>query len=319
MLTLTCIVVLLAGCQSIQPDKVCKSNYNWQRTDGSVALLDGDQVVWQLNYKKAEGRPYFHPLGLTDGTELTALRPADHVWHRALWFSWKQINGVNYWDPELPKGQTEIIEVKTKLGKDNQGQVEMYLSYHPIGEAEILKEKRFLTISSPDKKGSYYIDWTSIFTAAQNDVVFDRTAIPGEKGGVLHGGYAGLSLRMAKNTKSWRFTSSKGQLKQFEHEKYKGRFEVRGDKASWVDFSGPIKDDKFAGIAVFDHPKNLNHPSPWWITSDMPYFSPAVIYHKALTLPGGESFKLQYRVWVHAGMVDKNVLDKQWKSFVKKS
>ena len=75
--------------------------------------MNGPKILWRLNHDRQQGKPFFHPLCLADGTELTALRPADHVWHRALWFSWKFINGLNYWE-EDPKtgqseGQTEIL------------------------------------------------------------------------------------------------------------------------------------------------------------------------------------------------------------------
>ena len=33
-----------------------------------------------------------------DGTTLTWFQPADHRWHRALWFTWKKINGIVYWE-----------------------------------------------------------------------------------------------------------------------------------------------------------------------------------------------------------------------------
>jgi hypothetical protein len=60
----------------------------WRQTEHSLALVRGERVVWQSNYNPAEGKPYFHPLAVGDGPALTDLRPADHRWHRALWFSW---------------------------------------------------------------------------------------------------------------------------------------------------------------------------------------------------------------------------------------
>ena len=69
----------------------------WKQTKTSLALTADGKVLWQYNFDKAEGKPYFHPLAAADGTVLTDLRPADHVWHRGLWFSWKHVNHVNYW------------------------------------------------------------------------------------------------------------------------------------------------------------------------------------------------------------------------------
>lgn len=70
----------------------------WRQTDESLALLHDGEIVWQFNYRKEEGKPYFHPVTI-GGETLTDLRPADHPWHRAIWFSWKTINGLLYQSP----------------------------------------------------------------------------------------------------------------------------------------------------------------------------------------------------------------------------
>ena len=126
-ITLIGFLILWSGCKFVSsPQEI--SDYSWRQTDGSIARLNSQGIIWQFNYSNQEGRPYFHPLSLTDGTELTRLRPADHPWHRALWFSWKFIDSLNYWDPELPQGQTEVVDVKTTLGTDYSAHIEMSLS-----------------------------------------------------------------------------------------------------------------------------------------------------------------------------------------------
>ncbi|MHC4240565.1 MAG: DUF6807 domain-containing protein [Planctomycetota bacterium] len=298
--------LLLLSCQSTSFGRaVAKPPYSWRQTDSSIALLSSEQIVWQLNYKKQEGRPYFHPLSLTDGTELTSLRPADHRWHRALWFSWKYINGVNYWDPELPAGQTEVLDVKTRPGRDYSAQIEMRLSYRPPQERAVLTERRTLKVSAPDESGCYRIDWLSVFTAGDNDVLLGRTPIPGEQNGKSYGGYAGLSLRMAEHTRDWQFLGSEGPLEP----------ESRGSKARWVDFTGKVAEGRSGGVAVFDHPDNPRHPSSWWLGASMPYFSPAVLFHKPYALPAGKTLTLRYRILVHSGHADRDMLESEWKAF----
>jgi hypothetical protein len=245
-------------------------------------------------------------LSLTDGTELTWLRPADHPWHRALWFSWKYINGLNYWDPELPEGQTEVVDLNKRLSRDYSAEIEMSISYHPQKKPAVLMEKRILAVSAPDENGCYYIDWLSVFTAGENDVLLDRTPIPGEQNGKSYGGYAGLSLRMAEHARSWQFLGSEGPLKP----------ESRGNKARWMDFSGSIADGGFAGVTIFDHPDNPRHPSSWWLSGSMPYFSPAVLFQKPYTLPTGKTLTLRYRILIHAGHADKDMLECEWKAFL---
>ena len=74
----------------------------WKQTPSTLALLDGKTVVWQFHYAKGESKPYFHPLTVAGSLPLTDFRPPDHPWHRAFWFSWKLIDGLNYWE-EYPK------------------------------------------------------------------------------------------------------------------------------------------------------------------------------------------------------------------------
>jgi len=216
----------------------CGAQHSWKQEDGLLALVNGAQVVWQLNFKKDEGKPYFHPLNLADGTTITELRPADHPWHRGLWWSWKYINKVNYWEENkktgLCDGRTEIAGVKVAAGADFSAKVEMDLNYHLPGEAPLLTEKRVLVVSAPDAKNDYRIDWTSTFTAGAEDLNFDRT--PPKN---FSGGYAGLSCRMTKELKTWTYTACDGTT---------GATNIYGKAHKWLDFS------KGGGIAILDHP-----------------------------------------------------------------
>ena len=291
---------------------VAAAKLSWKQTDESIALLNGRKVVWQVNYKSKEGRPYIHPLATIDGSVLTAHRPPDHLWHRALWFSWVEINKLNYWIEDRKTGQspglTEIKSTKVTLAKDYSAKVEMVLSYHPPAKSEVLAEKRTMAFSTPAENGLYRIDWTSVFTATGDDAQLNRTPRPGEKGGKGHGGYAGFSIRLAKETRSWRILDSKGR----EAQKIHGQ-----PGAVWVDASGKTTGGKQAGVAMFDHPSNLRHPSPWFIVKGMPYFSPAFLFNKPYTLKKSKSFTLKYRVLVHPGLADKEMLDGEFKEFAK--
>lgn len=292
-----------------------KSAYAWRQTDGSLALLNHGRVVWQFNFDKKEGKPYFHPVCLTDGTELTWHRPPDHPWHYGLWFSWKYINGLNYWEEDhqtgLSEGRTEIRHVEVKLGDDYSAYITMELSYHPPGAPAVLMEDRRITICAPDDQGTYRIDWSSRFTAGDTDVLLDRTPIAGEKDGQSWGGYAGLSVRLAKSITDWQVIDSEGRKDLTAH----------GQKARWMDFSGQTAGDRVAGIAIFDHPANLRHPSPGFVIMDpkvpFGYFSPALLFNQPYTLPAGKSLILRYRVLIHPSRADKNLLEREWKSFSK--
>ena len=89
-----------------------------------LGVRPGDRVVWQFNYGKDLPKPYFFPVCLPDGTELTALGPSDHRWHYALWFSWKELNHANYWDrSDKTKlaGATDVLTARAEPKRDAGG------------------------------------------------------------------------------------------------------------------------------------------------------------------------------------------------------
>ncbi len=71
--------------------------YNWEQTDTTIQLLKNSNLVWQYNFHNRFGKTYFHPLFLNN-TRITCESPVDHPWHLGLWFTWKFINRVNYWE-----------------------------------------------------------------------------------------------------------------------------------------------------------------------------------------------------------------------------
>ena len=76
---MTSIVLLLATAAMAGGPTYC-----WKQTDHSLALMEKDRVVWQFNYAKADGKPYFHPLSIAGSEPLTDQRPADHPWHHGI-------------------------------------------------------------------------------------------------------------------------------------------------------------------------------------------------------------------------------------------
>ncbi|MCA9182848.1 MAG: PmoA family protein, partial [Planctomycetales bacterium] len=73
--------------------------WKWQYREGeSLSLVGAEGTVWRLNIAKSQPKVYFDPLGTVAGKSLTWNAPDDHAWHHGLWFSWKTINDVNYWE-----------------------------------------------------------------------------------------------------------------------------------------------------------------------------------------------------------------------------
>jgi hypothetical protein len=147
-----------------------------------------------------------------------------------------------------------------------------------------LTEQRTIEISAP-ANGSYEIEWTSEFTSVTH-VSLTRTPPPGESDGKPWGGYAGLSLRLNKTTGGWTFSSSSGAT---------GVTALHGKPASWLKFSAGTN---LPAVTIFDRAQNLRYPSPWYVNQEMPFFGPALLFNKPLTLSPGEKLVLHYKILV---------------------
>src|SRR3954469_11307775 len=143
------------------------SRGEWVRGDGYIARKVGDSTLWRFSYDLKGGKPYFHPVAVENGANFTNFKPEDHPWHYALWFSWKYINHVNYWEEDRVSGQaagstrwsTPTIDARS----DGSARISMALTYAKSSGAVDLTETRVLDVSAPASDGSYSIDWRMQF------------------------------------------------------------------------------------------------------------------------------------------------------------
>jgi type 1 glutamine amidotransferase len=273
------------------------STPRWLRGDGTIALADGDGEIWRFHHGPRAGKPHFHPLALPGHGPLTWQDPPDHPWHHGLWFSWKHINGVNFWEESRASGRsdgaTEWSNVEFATGDDFSAAIELDLAYRVDDGEPALTERRQILITPPGPDGRYHLDWTMTFTAAR-DVLLDRTPLPGEPGGKVYGGYAGLSVRLTSALRQRQAVSADGPV-SFERQRHRSR-------ARAFDYNGLVNGVPM-GIAILDHEYNPNTPSPWYVIRGdvMSFFSPAVIAEGPRSLTAGETMTLRYRIIVHPG------------------
>lgn len=267
----------------------------WRITPESLALERGGEVVWELSHGDQADAPYFHPVATTSGAVLTCNEPPDHPWHHGLWFGWKYINGVNYWEHNprhgRPDGRTLWTLRSIDTRDDFSAAIELDLEYAPRdGGTKVLREQRRLDVAPPQADGSYAIDWSSEFVAVER-VVLDRT--PPQSGS--YGGYAGLSIRFSSGLQDRRAIDSDGEIAFDQGGRYRGR-------AVAIDYSGQI-DDRIGGVAVIEHPSNPRRPTPWYLidTPEIGFLNAALLNDQPLQLERGDELNLKYRVVVHSG------------------
>lgn len=293
-------------------EKEISHNYAWGQSDSTFSLKNDNGVVWQYNFNNRYKKPYFHPV-VAHGTTLTCVSPLDHPWHLGLWFSWKYINKVNYWEylneyksegtGYKSRGITDIKSIDFIKKDDFSASISMEIDYYPDGGETVMMEKRRIDISSPESDGSYYFDYEHVFTASADEVEIDRTPLPGEPRGKPHGGYAGLSIRYSQDFSSAFFISSN------EIENY------HGVKSDWLYMEMRTLLGEKAGICFYQYTKETPESAGWFIVDNQEtpfhYFSPSPIFKNKIVLKKDEKLVLKYRAWVLNGEVTKKDMEKR--------
>jgi hypothetical protein len=284
----------------------------WSQDAATAALLKDGRTVWQFNYSTGCTNTYFNPLALPGGPDLTWLSPKDHPYHFALFFGWKYLNGVNYWE-EAPDGTTRWSNVTVDMRPDFSALITMDLQYRPQKAFQnVLTEKRAIRIASPAADGSYFMDWRLDFTAGKEAVVMDRTPPDTAPDGNARGGYAGLSIRLARELTN-PIIAATGDIGALAKNRY-------GFAATAAEFSGEI-DGVAAGVACFDHPANPRAPTRWYgiVDRSVPFWflNASLLQLEPYTLGAGQQLVLRYRVLIHPGRWNPARLREEQTRFVK--
>ena len=263
-----------------------------ERTPTGVRLVRDRAVAWNFEIATPEGRPFFHPLTLPGGRSLTAARPTDHVWHLGYWFSWKFINGVNYWEPAdaerkgcEPAGATRVVKEEVKIdGEDCT--VDLRLEYGPRGASPVLAEKRRIVIDPPDAKGGYTITTRHTFTALA-DVTLDRSEPWGSvASGKWGAGYAGMTLRLADDA------AAALAVRGYAGGTTPG--DCTAKETTFLDFTDPATGEGVTFTQLKAPPS-----ARFYLWPDKRMINPSVVYTGPLALKKGETLELAYRLAVH--------------------
>jgi hypothetical protein len=273
---------------------------HWQHDDQAIAWLQDGQPLWRLSFDPAKGKPFFNPL-TAGAVSLTTFQPEDHPWHYGLWFSWKYINGVNYWEEERQSGRAEGATgwstPQIDARPDGSATIRMNVTYtHPSGRVD-MTEVRELKISAPTAKGRYTIDWVSQFTAGKEGAVLDRTPMPGEPDGKVNGGYAGLGVRLASAPALMSVVTPEGPITQFANDRARP-----ASSAVAANFTTGGHD--MGAIAILSDPSNIGERAPWYIvnaTEGMRFMCAAVLAPEVRRIAPAGEWRLSYRIVLQPG------------------
>jgi hypothetical protein len=264
-----------------------------------IEVREGEELVSRYLFdNRRQFKPYIYPLNAPGGLCITEDGPRDHVHHRSMWTAHGDINGVDFWTETFESGRQTVrsisIESSEDLGIIESDEVWASKTGSPVLDVC----RRFIFRKTVN--GLRIIDVEVNFTASYGDVKFGDT----KEGGVI-------SLRVAPSMRG----SAGGVIRNSRGGVGEG--ECWGRRAEWCDYTG-IVNGKVVGVAVFDHPGNLRHPTYWHVRAyglfaanpfGVSYFEGDRSLNGSLTVGKDDSLRFRYRILVHLSVVNPNTLN----------
>ena len=254
---------------------------------------------------KDTAKPFLYPIIGPTGASMTRHYPMkqgvpgesdDHPHHTSLWFTHGGVNGVDLWHGKS-KAVENVTSILTQRAPDRAviGASDIWLNKDKTAMADVATEYGFAVLGD----GSRVIDYhTSI---APSDGI-ESLVFADTKEGTMAIRLA-PQLRLKGEVATGKAINSEGDKDA----------KVWGKRAKWVAYWGVI-DGKTCGVAIFDHPTNLRHPT-WWHARDygLVAANPFGIsdFEKLkprgkgkYTVQQGEELKLRYRFVFFAGTAE---------------
>lgn len=255
-----------------------------ETADGGVRVSVAGNLFTAYKTADAQKCPYFFPVnGPLSGETVTTETSEPYPHHHSLFFGCDKVNGGNYWQEGLDRGQivSEGVEILEAQGR--RVVFRDRCRWVRPGMDPVIRDERMITVSAPSDTVRQ-IDFDIVLTP-QEDVRIEQT---------------NHSLFSARMVPELSVKQGGALVNAAGDQNEKGTF---GKAASWADYSG-TRDGKTEGLAILQHPENPWHPAPWF-TRDYGFFSPTPMFWpengEYTDLPKGKPVRLRYRVLVHAG------------------
>ncbi len=256
------------------------------KSNSKIDILINNNLFTSYIFSQDEKYPFFFPVNGPSNASVTSMRNGNYPHHSSLFFGCDKVNGGNYWQEGLDRGQ--IISLRAEIIESGADKVviEDECIWKRPGANSPIKDLRKITIQALSDE-VFQLDFDVTM-----EMLLDVT--------ILKNNHSLFSGRMDPDLaviNGGVMINAEGQRSE------KGTF---GQASPWIDYSGK-RGDKIEGMAIMQHPSNKWYPSPWF-TRDYGFFSPTPMYwpedDKGILLKKGEVIKLRYRVLVHSGNHD---------------
>lgn len=283
---------------------------NLTRNGEQIEVFIGGRPFTTFLIDVAIAKPYLSPLRSAQGTIVTRGFPMitdipdedhDEPHQRAMYFAHGDINGYDFWgEAAFPHWSHHPVSkfgrtVFRKLDQVRDGPESGFVQ----AEFDLMTQEGRVIVSETQ---------AYVFRGDERTRIIDcEFTIRADHGPVRMGDTkeGTFAIRVVKELGSppGHMVNSNGAI---------GEKAVWGKRADWVDFYGQVGGEE-VGIAVFDHPGNLRHPTCWHarhygLLAANPFglkeFTHDHHQDGSYTIPAGDSLTLRYRVLIHHGDVE---------------
>ncbi len=270
---------------------LCMISSRSQAQTKIAAQQVGDKIEVRINgnlltnyiLSEHEKYPFFFPVNGPSKASVTSMRNANYPHHSSLFFGCDRVNGGNYWQEGLERGQIVSLRADIIESGGEKVVIENENIWKRPGAMSPVKDFRTITVTVPSPD-IYQID-VEITMEMLLDVTIQKT------------NHSLFSGRMDPDLA----VINGGTMVNAEGDS--GEKDTFGKRSAWMDYHGK-RMGKIEGMAILQHPSNKWFPSPWF-TRDYGFFSPTPMYWpgngESSQFKKGEKIKLRYRVLVHSG------------------
>jgi hypothetical protein len=293
LILLCSLTTALISCNNEKP----KNKFVWEQTPDGISISENNLPVFY--YQKSERvlndsmrfSNFIHPLFAINGDTLTEVFPADHPFHRGIYWAWHQvyIDTLSAGDLWVMKDISQHVDSSDLSMINDNAVMQAWVTWHsPLYENNraFLREHNTIKVY-PNEGNIRRIDFE-----IQLYSLVDKLRLGGSDD---EKGYGGFCLRL-QQADSILFSSSNGKVTPQLLQLNSGK---------WMDFSRPsLATGDSIGVAVLSHPSLPVFPAPWILRQSG---SMQNIVYPGRTPVGIDKGKitLKYRLIVHNGGISK--------------
>jgi hypothetical protein len=268
----------------------------WFRSKGRNLVVELDRHTF-TEYRVDIGRkPFLFPLIGPTGDPFTRAYPMeslaaedhDHPHQRSFWFTYGNVNDVDFW-AETEKSGT-IRESSRRLVAEGPvlGRLKTRDEWLAPDGRTVLEDERVTTFyNTPTTR---VIDFDIRLFATSGAVTFKDT-----KEGMF--GIRVASSMDVTRKNGGKITNAEGLIDE----------KAWGQASPWVDYVGPVN-GKLVGIAIMNHPDSFRYPTTWHVRTYGLFAANPFGWHDFgkpargdHTVAAGDSMAFHYRVVLHDG------------------